>query len=190
MHRKTRPLLALVPLALLFACGAAAEQDTAVRPPPPPPPPDTGDPEPVEGPAEGTGTVSSPLDPWQPTRHIEMQGEGVGDESQIRLEPSSGLAAAAIGEATRPRRDDMRRCWDAWLLRAPEPPRQSTVLRVTVTPDGSVADASLVDDSVGDDEFRRCVLDGARSLSFPRSDAATVFTWPIEFDRGRGLNPE
>jgi hypothetical protein len=168
---------------LLFAvwscavCGAGALH-AGPRPPPPPPvtPPE------VLVPTFGVAGTST-LPDLQPE---PGGGEGVLSPEQApggpRTEASGGLATSVILEALRPRSDEIRRCFDALLLRSAEPVGGSVVLRVTVGPEGSVAQAEVVGGTIEDAEFRSCVVQHVRTVGFPRNDGPTVFTCPFAFD--------
>ena len=100
-------------------------------------------------------------------------------DEEFGVSTSSGLTAGQIGAAVRGFQEETLRCF----ADAPEA-SGSIQLELTVGCDGRVAEVVVMDDTVGDEAFVKCVSDTMRYAPFPahdRTDGA-VFEIPLRYE--------
>ena len=90
---------------------------------------------------------------------------------------------AQVTRMLRVRSASFRRCYES-VLRAEPNVAGSLRVRFTVTQRGSVAGASVEDDTTGSANLEQCVVNGVRRLRFnPGPERDTVYEYPLEFSR-------
>jgi hypothetical protein len=99
-----------------------------------------------------------------------------GDKRIGRLSPAQIAAGFGLAQS------DFRACYET---RATEKPTLAGIiaLAVTVVPDGTVANASIVQDEPGDTGLLDCVVNRVRGLRFarPEFDAPVELTYRLTF---------
>jgi len=107
--------------------------------------------------------------------------------SEPEQTPGSGGENFADGEIRRVLHQQdgaLRRCYEALLLRLPAVPSGSLTVRIHITPAGVVEQAEVVNGTIEDAEFRRCVEERVRTMTFPLTDGASVIEAPFGFQAG------
>lgn len=103
-----------------------------------------------------------------------------GSASSDRLQPLVDLIKA--------KRDAFRCCFDLWARKNPGASGR-IMLKVKLKPDGSVMSAETVDkdSTVQAPEVNACIIDVAKSLTYPKSPSGkeTVYTHPFDFKARR-----
>ncbi len=100
-------------------------------------------------------------------------------DEDFGVSTSMGLSAAEIGEAVRAFQEQTLRCYDEVADAA-----GSMQLELTVGCDGRVSDVILVEETIGEDAFVKCVADTMRYAPFPAHDRAegAVFELPLRYE--------
>jgi hypothetical protein len=100
-------------------------------------------------------------------------------EEDFGVSTSMGLTAGDIGEAVRAFQEQTLRCYEEVADAA-----GSMQLELTVGCDGRVSDVVLVDETIGEDAFVKCVADTMRYAPFPAHDRAegAVFELPLRYE--------
>lgn len=91
------------------------------------------------------------------------------------------LSADAVRAAVEANQDRVRDCYARRA--AARPGLEGRVeVRLTIAPDGTVAEAEASEDTTGDEELARCIVEATRAIRFPTATAATAVTYPFAVD--------
>ena len=181
-------------LALVAAAFAACTAGSPAPPPPPVPPP-----EPAPRARPALGTAAPPAASTAAALPQAAPRPGCAELlSEITNEPPDGgvvmnnaMTASDAGatdrlqpmiDLMRSRRDDFRCCFDAWARENPGG-RGRLVVVLEVDPSGALTKAA-VDPASGIrlPDVEACVIDLARTLSYPRSPSGRETTLVYPFD--------
>jgi hypothetical protein len=153
-----------------------------------------------EATVEGTPEAAEKAAAAPPKKQPETVADCKELKTDITNEPPASAVpmnnAAAIGDAgpsdrlqpivdiIRANRDKFRCCFDLWGRKNPGGAGR-VMLRVKLKPDGSVANTETVekDSTVAAPEVHSCIIEVAKSLSYPKSPSGkeTTYTHPFDF---------
>jgi TonB family protein len=103
--------------------------------------------------------------------------------------PSSGeMDPAIVAKKIRDRMPDVRRCYEAALVRAPKLSGR-VELKFTIDADGRVSRPSLAISTLNDAQVENCLIELSRSWTFPPPEGGPVeVSFPFEFSSGGADN--
>jgi TonB family protein len=100
----------------------------------------------------------------------------------VALPARAMIAVDVYRRVIRAHHGELRSCYQAALEHTPDA-RGRLSVSFTIDAQGSVTDASIVDDTVGDASMRACILTAIQSWRFPeaRDGASITITYPFVF---------
>ena len=126
------------------------------------------------------GRRQEPL-PAQPSAPVPVVAELARALEEREFESTGASAPPPVEQILRQEKARFQRCYDALVLRDPATLPGSLSVRLVLGPAGDVQQADVVSGTLQDPDFRDCIMTKLTALSFPRNDAALVFTYPFRF---------
>ena len=113
-------------------------------------------------------------------------GERGTEATVVPVATSPETVSPAVEDALRRQDGRLRPCWDRLTLDHPELADGRAIVRFRLDPSGRVVSVELLSGPVEDPSFRTCVEERARGMSFPQSDASSVFSHSFTFGLAAG----